>query len=180
MKYSEKQLTTNTVYEGRIVTVKNDTAELVNGSVVYREIVEHSGGVAIVPVDSNREVHMVRQFRYPMREELLEIPAGKLERGEDPYDCAVRELSEETGCTAGRIVSLSEFYPSPGFSNEVLYIYLATDLTPGEMNLDEDELLDVETIPLDDLVKRIMSGEVKDAKTIIGILKAKDYLENDR
>ncbi len=180
MKYSEKQLTTNTVYEGRIVTVKNDTAELVNGSVVYREIVEHSGGVAIVPVDSNREVHMVRQFRYPMREELLEIPAGKLERGEDPYDCAVRELSEETGCTAGRIVSLSEFYPSPGFSSEVLYIYLATDLTPGEMNLDEDELLDVETIPLDDLVKRIMSGEIKDAKTIIGILKAKDYLENDR
>ncbi len=180
MKYSEKQLTTNTVYEGRIVTVKNDTAELVNGSVVYREVVEHSGGVAIVPVDSKQEVHMVRQFRYPMREEILEIPAGKLERGEDPYDCAVRELSEETGCTAGRIVSLGEFFPSPGFSSEVLYIYLATDLTPGEMNLDEDELLDVETIPLEDLVKRIMSGEIKDAKTIIGILKAKDYLENDR
>ncbi len=180
MKFSEKQITTKTVYEGRIVTVKNDTAELINGSVVYREVVEHPGGVAIVPVDSNGDVHMVRQYRYPMREELLEIPAGKLEYGEAPYDCAVRELSEETGCTAGRIVSLGAFYPSPGFSREILYIYLATELVHGEMNLDEDELLSVEAVQLDTLVEQIMSGGIKDAKTIIGILKAKNYLEQNR
>ena len=180
MKFSEKQMSTKTVYEGRIVTVKNDTAELINGSVVYREVVEHPGGVAIVPVDDKGEVYMVRQFRYPIREELLEIPAGKLEYGEDPYDCAVRELSEETGCTAGKIIPLGPFYPSPGFSKEVLYIYLATQLVYGAMNLDEDELLAVETIPLDTLAERIMSGEIKDAKTIIGILKAKDYLERNR
>lgn len=176
MKFSEKQVSTKTAYEGRIITVKNDMAELLNGSIVYREVVEHPGGVAIVPVTLEGEVHMVRQFRYPVCSELLEIPAGKLEAGEDPYDCAVRELSEETGCTAGRIVSLGSFYPSPGFSSEVLYIYLATDLAPGDMNLDEDELLAVETIPLETLEARILSGEIRDAKTIIGILKAKAYL----
>ena len=180
MKFIEKQITTETVYEGRIVTVKNDTAELINGSVVYREVVEHPGGVAIVPVNASGEVYMVRQFRYPMSEELLEIPAGKLEYGEDPYDCAVRELSEETGCTAGKIVPLGAFYPSPGFSKEILYIYLATELVRGELNLDEDELLDVEAVSLETLANQIMSGELKDAKTIIGVLKAKDYLEQGR
>ncbi len=179
MKFSEKQITTKTVYEGRIVTVKNDTAELINGSVVYREVVEHPGGVAIVPVNEKGEVYMVRQYRYPIREELLEIPAGKLEYGEDPYDCAVRELSEETGCTAGKVIPLGPFYPSPGFSQEVLYIYLAIELVPGELNLDEDELLCVETLPLDLLTERIMSGEIRDAKTIVGILKAKNYLEQN-
>jgi ADP-ribose pyrophosphatase len=178
MKFTEKQLTTKTVYEGRIVSVRTDTAELVNGSVVYREVVEHPGGVAIVPVNERGEVYMVRQYRYPVSEELLEIPAGKLEPGEDPYECAVRELCEETGCMAGSVVPLGPFYPSPGFSKEVLHIYLATQLVPGEMKLDEDELLDVETVPLDVLTERILSGEIKDAKTIIGILKAKNCLEH--
>jgi ADP-ribose pyrophosphatase len=126
MGFFEKQISTKTVYRGRIVNVRNDVAELKNGHHVPREVVEHPGGVAVVPVDDNGCVLMVRQYRYPMEEELLEIPAGKLEYCEDHYDCAVRELSEETGCTAGKLVYLGPIYPSPGFSKEILYIYLAT------------------------------------------------------
>jgi ADP-ribose pyrophosphatase len=177
MDFFEKQISTSTVYKGRIVNIRNDIAEIKNGKQVYREVVEHPGGVAIVPVNEHGQVLMVRQFRYPMEEELLEIPAGKLEPGEDPYDCAVRELSEETGCTAGRLISLGAIYPSPGFSREILYIYLALDLQCGEMHLDEDEFLSVEPVPLDNVVNLIMRNELPDGKTIIGIMKAKRFLE---
>ncbi len=180
MEFFEKQISTKTVYNGQIVNVRNDIAELKNGKHVRREVVEHPGGVAIVPVNEKGQVYMVRQYRYPMEEELLEIPAGKLEYGEDHYNCAVRELSEETGCAAGKLIFLGSTYPSPGYSREILYIYLATDLVGGEMHLDEDEFLSVEAIPMDTLVDKIMSGEIKDGKTIIGILKAKKYLEQNR
>lgn len=179
MEFFEKQISEKTVYKGHIVAVRNDMAELRNGCVVLREVVEHPGGVAIVPVNKLGQVLMVRQYRYSMSEELLEIPAGKLEYGEDPYECAVRELSEETGCTAGKIVSLGQIYPSPGFSQEILYIYLALELTQGEMHLDENELLSVEAIPLTMLVDNIMAGDIKDAKTIVGILKAKEYINQN-
>ncbi len=179
MEFFEKQISTKTVYTGRIVNVRNDIAEIKNGRQVPREVVEHPGGVAIVAVDERGHVQMVRQYRYPMEEELLEIPAGKLEYGEHHFDCAVRELSEETGCTAEKIVFLGPIYPSPGFSKEILYIYLATELTLGNMHLDEDEFLSVEAIPMDTLIERIMSGEIKDGKTIIGIFKAKKYLEQN-
>ena len=111
MKYHEKQIRTKTVYEGLIVNIRSDVAEMQNGVHVPREVVEHPGGVGIVPVTHDNEVLMVRQYRYPMEEELLEIPAGKLGEGEKPIDCAVRELSEETGCTAGRMVDLGAVYP---------------------------------------------------------------------
>lgn len=177
MEFFEKQISTILVYEGHIVNVRRDVAEITNGRHVPREVVEHPGGVAIVPIDMHGNVLMVRQYRYPMEEELLEIPAGKLEYGENHVDCAVRELSEETGCTAGTLVFLGPIYPSPGFSKEILYIYLATDLIHGEMHLDENEFLSVEAVPLDTLVEKIMSCEIKDGKTIIGILKAKEYLQ---
>ena len=178
MEFYENQIETRTLYEGLIVNIRSDIAELQNGEKVVREVVEHPGGVGIVPVTQDNKVLMVRQYRYPMAEELLEIPAGKLDYGEDPFDCAVRELSEETGCTAGRYVDLGVTYPSPGFCCEKLYIYLAMDLQHGDMHLDENELLSVEPVAIDTLMEKIMANELPDGKTIIGIMKAKKYLEN--
>ncbi len=180
MDFFEKQLTSETVYQGKIVNVRSDTVELTNGAVCPREVVEHPGGVAVVALTPDGAVVMVRQYRYSVSDELLEIPAGKLEYGEQPLSCAVRELSEETGYSAGSIVDLGAIYPSPGFSQETLYLYLATELTAGEMHLDENELLNVERIPLDALVGQIMDGDIKDAKTIIGILKVNEYLKTTR
>jgi len=177
MGFYEKQIETKTVYKGMVVNVRLDAAELQNGNIAAREVVEHPGGVGIVPVTADKKVLMVRQYRYPMEEELLEIPAGKLSEGEDPFDCAVRELSEETGCKAGKIVDLGVVYPSPGFSREVLHVYLALDLRHGKMHLDENELLSVEAFGFDELMEMIMSNELPDAKSIVGIMKAKEYLE---
>ena len=178
MKYYEKQIETKTVYDGLIVKVKMDIAELQNGNRVRREVVEHPGGVCIVAVTNESKVLMVRQYRYTIGEELLEIPAGKLEKGEDPFMCAVRELSEETGYTATKWIDLDVIYPSAGVYSETLYQYLALDLQPGEMHLDDNELLSVEEIDIDELFEMIMSNKLKDAKSIIGIMKAKFYLEN--
>jgi ADP-ribose pyrophosphatase len=180
MEFYEKKIKTETVYKGIIVNVRRDIAELQNGSHADREIVEHPGGVGIVPLTKDNKVLMVRQFRYPMMEEVLEIPAGKLNDGEDPFECAVRELSEETGCTAGRYIDLGASYPSPGYCGEILHIYLALDLRYGEKHLDVDELLSVEAIAIDDLIKRIMANELPDGKTMIGIMKAKRFLESQK
>ena len=174
----EKTIEQNTVYEGVIVNVRRDKAELVNGKVVGREVVEHPGGVTVIPVEADGTVWCVRQFRYPFGREMLEVPAGKLERGEDPFDCAVRELSEETGLTADEFVYLGPCCTSPGFSTEVLHIYLALGLHQGAMHLDPDEFLNVEKYGLEELTDRVMSGEIDDAKTIIAVLKAKRYLED--
>jgi len=179
MMFYEKQIESETVFEGMIVSVRNDIAELQNGNNAKREVVVHPGGVGIVAVTDDKKVLMVRQYRYPMEEELLEIPAGKLDGGEDPLICAKRELSEETGYTAAKYVDLGPIYPSPGFCKETLFLYLALDLQPGEMHLDENELLSVEYIDIDELIKKIMVNELKDAKTIIGIVKAREYLETE-
>ena len=176
MIFSEKQVETKTVYKGKIVNVRSDIAELQNGSRAEREVVEHPGGVGIVAVTNDNKVLMVRQYRYPMEEELLEIPAGKLDEGEHPFGCAVRELSEETGCTAGKYVDLGAIYPSPGFCKETLYLYLALELKQGEMHPDENELLSVDQVDIDELISDIMADRIKDAKTIIGVMKAKNYL----
>ena len=178
MEFFEKQVETETVYEGLIVNVRRDIAELQNGNRASREVVEHPGGVGIVPLTSDNKIIMVRQYRYPMEEEVVEIPAGKLDAGEDPFECAKRELSEETGCTAGEYVNLGKIYPSPGFCRETLYLYLALDLKRGEMHLDENELLSVEEIDIDILINMLMENRLHDAKTVVGILKAKEYLKN--
>ena len=177
MKITEKTITSKVVYTGRIITVKEDTAELITGKEVYREVVEHPGGVTIIPVDSSGDVIAVRQFRYPFMQETLEVPAGKLEYGEDPYEGAIRELSEETGVCAGRIINLGCIYTSPGFSREILHIYLALDLSYGCAHPDEDELLNVERVPLSKLVDMVMNDEIRDAKTVVAVLKAASYLK---
>lgn len=180
MGYTEKRISGETVYRGIIVEIELDDAELINGSVVKREVIRHPGGVTVLPVDSNGNAYMVRQFRYPFDRELLEAPAGKLEPGEEPAVCAARELSEETGFTAGRLINLHEQYPSPGFCDETLYTYLALDLTAGEQHLDEGEWLSVERWPLEKLYEMCMNGEIKDGKTIIAVLKAREILTGDR
>jgi ADP-ribose pyrophosphatase len=176
MKFFEKQIKSETVFQGIIVDVRSDIAQLQTGKHVKREVVVHPGGVGIVPLTDDGKIILVRQYRYPMGEELLEIPAGKLDENETPLECAKRELSEETGCTASELVSLGEIYPSPGFCREVLHLYLALGLKQGEMHLDADELLSVETVSIDKLLDKIMRNELSDAKTIIGILKTKEYL----
>ena len=139
-------------------------------------MVEHPGGVTILPVDEEGSCYMVRQFRYPFGRMMLEAPAGKLEYGEDPRDCAVRELSEETGFTADELIDLGRCCTSPGFSSEVLHIYLALGLHPGDCHPDQDEFLNVEKIPLHELSRMVMDGEIDDAKTIVAVLKAEKYL----
>ncbi|MEG1632414.1 MAG: NUDIX hydrolase [Oscillospiraceae bacterium] len=177
MAYFEKRVDGETVYEGIIVRVRRDRAELCNGKTVGREVVEHPGGVTILPVEEDGTVWCVRQFRYPFGREMLEAPAGKLDAGEAPRDCAVRELSEETGLRADSLIYLGACCTSPGFSTEVLHIYLALGLHRGEMHLDENEFLNIEKHKLSELSDMIMRGELDDAKTVIAVLKAKIYLE---
>ena len=177
MDYSEKTLASEEKYRGRILCVRRDTVSLPDGSEAVREVVEHSGGVGVIPVDENGNVWCVRQFRYPFGAHLLEIPAGKLEPGESPLACAVRELGEETGFTAAEYTSLGKLYPSPGYCHETLYIYLATGLTRGEAHLDKGEFLDVETYPLETLYQMVMDDALPDAKTAMAVVKAKLILD---
>ena len=177
MDYTEKTLTCEEKYRGKIIYVHRDTVTLPDGSEAVREVVEHSGGVGVIPVAEDGTVWCVRQFRYPMGAHLLEIPAGKLEPGEEPLDCAVRELSEETGFTAAQYTYLGRLYPSPGYCREVLHIYMATGLTRGKAHLDRGEFLDVETCRLDALYDMALRGELPDAKTAMAVIKAKLILD---
>ncbi len=173
---SEKRIDGELKYKGVIVDVMLDRAELCDGSVVSREVVRHPGGVTVLPVDENGYCYCVRQFRYPMGKLMLEAPAGKLEKGEDPLECAVRELSEETGFTADKLTYLGACCTSPGFSTEVLHIYLATGLHSGDSHPDEGEFLSLEKHHIDELFKLVMNGEIDDGKTIIAVLKAREIL----
>lgn len=180
MKYQEKKLSGKMVYEGKILKVRVDEVSLVNGRTAVREVMMHPGGVAVVPLLPDGGVICVRQFRYPMGQDVLEVPAGKLDRGEEPLAGAKRELEEETGYTAKEYVYLGEFYPSPGFCDEVLHIYLATGLEKGQAHPDEDEFLDVEKISLEELAGMIGRNELPDGKTVAAVLKAKMYLEGGK
>ncbi len=174
MNIEEKVLVKNIVYEGRIITVRNDTALLPDGNICYREVVEHPGGVSIVPLCDNGDIIFVEQFRYPYMKPTLEIPAGKRDkRGEDPLVCGIRELGEETGCTAKEMIFLGELYPTPGYCDEIIYVYAAKGLIQGNMHTDEDEFLNIKKIPFDNAVDMILSGEIPDAKTQAAILKVK-------
>lgn len=177
MDLTEKKLQSELKYKGHILNVHVDKVSLPDASVSFREIVEHPGGVTIVPVDEDGNVYCVRQYRYAMGEEILETPAGKIDEGETTLECAMRELSEETGFTAEKYDFLGAFYPSPGFCKETLYAYLATGLTRGEKHLDEGEFLEVEKYPFEQLYQMALSGEMKDAKTVIAILRSKQFLD---
>lgn len=172
MELQEKKLRQVNSYSGIIVDVTLDQIELANGRQAFREVVHHPGGVTILPLDDEGYVCCVRQYRYPYGEVLLELPAGKLERGEDPFECAKRELSEETGFSADRWESLGCIYTSPGYSSETLYLYLARSLHAGKAHPDEGEFLAVERIKLTELLELVMDGRIRDGKTAAAVLKA--------
>ncbi|MDR2899587.1 MAG: NUDIX hydrolase [Clostridiales bacterium] len=169
-------ISSETVYKGRIINVKNDVIEFERGKQGVREIVVHGGAAAIVAVDRDGKLLFVRQYRHSTGKEVLEIPAGTLEKGEDPDICAVRELEEETGYKAGKISFLIKFYSAIGFCTEVLHIYLAEDLEEGHVNFDEDEYIELERYSLDETVDMIFKGEIIDSKTIASVLAYKELL----
>lgn len=174
----ERKVGSKEIFHGRIFDVNIDDVILPDGKVADREIVVHPGGVGILPLTDHRTVLMVRQFRCPHDDVLLEIPAGKLEKGEDPMVCGMRELEEETGMKAKEIRFLGKCFPTPAYCAETIYIYLATDLYPGEKKLDEGEFLDVHELPLEELMRMVMDGEILDAKTQIAILKTNEILKS--
>ena len=174
----EKTISTQNIFSGRVLEFRVDTVELPDGSLATRELVHHPGGVAVVPVDDDGYVYLVRQWRKPYEEAVLEIPAGKRDKGEEPHASAVRELGEETGLVAEKYTDLGSFYPSPGYVDEVIYLYLATGLKKGEAHPDDDEYVETEKIHIDTLVDMIMNNEIKDGKTIAAVLKAKMFLDN--
>jgi ADP-ribose pyrophosphatase len=174
----EEKVSSETVYTGKIFTVTKERARLENGTIADRDVVYHHGGVCIVPLTDQNEVILVKQFRYPYKQVLLEVPAGKLEKGEIPLECGKRELQEETGAIAESFLFLGEIYPTPAYNTEIIYIYLARELEYIENNLDADEFLDVEKIHINEVEQMIMDNKIKDAKTQIAILKTVNFLKN--
>ena len=172
MELKETRLSGETVYKGKIVTLKVDEVEMPDGSLAERELVFHPGGVGVVAIDEDDRVVLVKQFRKPIEDAIYEIPAGKLDAGEDHRLCGMRELEEETGLKAEEFVYLGFIYPSPGFTDEKTHMYLATGLTQGETHPDPDEYLDIVRMPLNEVLSKIMKNEINDAKTVAGILKA--------
>ena len=174
MDLIEKTLTSDVVYDGKIITVYNDKVEISTGKSSYREVVEHSGGVVILAVhkkDNIEKILMVKQFRYPLKQALLELPAGKLEKNEDPFEAAKRELTEETGYIAQNWEDLGYIYTSPGYSNEKLYLYKATNLEYVGDCPDEGEILIEYEFSTDEIKKMIQNGDITDAKTICAFMK---------
>ena len=172
MKLYEETLSQEYRYRGKIINTRVDEARLENGATALREVIEHPGGVCVAALTDNNELLFVRQFRYPYKEVVLELPAGKRDNpDEDPLTCGKRELLEETGAVATQYRSLGTLYPSPGYCDEVIHLFLAQGLTFGEASPDENEFLQVERIPLDTAVQMVQNNEIPDAKTQVAILK---------
>jgi ADP-ribose pyrophosphatase len=176
MNTYEKTLSTNSIFKGKIINVELQDVLLPNGKTAKREIVRHCGGASVVPISEQGEIYLVRQFRKPYDEETLEIPAGKVDIGEKPLECAIRELKEETGLSSENIIHLTDMYPSPGFTDEIIHIYAATDVKVGNSKTDEDEFLSVEKYHITKIYEMIKSGKIKDSKTIVGVLFAEKIL----
>ena len=181
MNLKEEKVKSDFLYDGRIIKLYNDEIRLPDGNQAYREYVRHPGGVCVVPLTDKYEVMLVRQYRYVYGQELIEIPAGKRDgKNEDTLVGAKRELKEELGIEAENFVFLGEMYPTPGYTDEVLYMYAATGLHFGDTSPDEDEFIEPEKIHIDKLVDMIMNGEIKDAKTIGAVLKTKKLLDENK
>lgn len=157
------------IYQGKVVTLNVDTVRLPNGHTIDLEVIRHPGASAVVPMKDDGTVVMIRQFRHAANGFIFEIPAGKLHPKEDPLDCAARELEEEIGYKAGHFELLSSIFTAPGFADEVIHVYVATALTRGTQNLDQDEVLEVVEMPLREAIAKIEDGTIRDAKTIVGL-----------
>lgn len=180
MHFYEKTISSKEIFSGKIVNLKVDTVKLPNGKISTREIIQHPGAVAIVALTQKEDVLMVKQYRKAPESALLEIPAGKLEKNETKEECAQRELMEETGYCACDMEYVTSFYTSPGFTNELIHLFFARNIKQRQMQCDEDEYIKLEYIPLDNAISKIYKGEIKDSKTITGLLlyylKLKDVM----
>ncbi len=166
----EKTITSKLVHAGKKYSFKTDEVQLPNGKTTTRDIVDHPGAVAIVPILDDGRILLVKQYRYSAGKDILEIPAGTLEKGEAPDTCARRELSEETGYTAGSMKKILTMYMAPGYSNEVIYLYFATQLKQGEKHTEDDEDITVEAYGADEILEMMEKNTIEDAKTIAGVL----------
>ena len=171
MELFEKTLHETEIFNGRIIRVHLDEVELPNGNLASREIVEHPGGVCVAALSDNDTLQFVRQFRYPYHRVLLELPAGKLEKGEEPLEAGLRELEEECGLRADKVVSLGCVYPTVAYCSEIIYLYLATGLHKTQQHFDADEFLETEEISFADAVRMVMDNEITDSKTVAAVLK---------
>ncbi|MGI6178303.1 MAG: NUDIX hydrolase [Eubacterium sp.] len=179
MTFEEKTLDSEMIYRGKILNLRRDKVTVLHGT-SYREIVEHHGGSVIVAVKDDGNVITVKQYRKPAGRVMLEIPAGKRDPGETPEETARRELKEETGYSAKEFIPLTKIYPSPGYTEEVLYIFLALGLESGETHFDDNEAIDICEYPLDTLAEMALHGKIEDAKSIVAVLLAKHHLESNK
>lgn len=177
MSFSEKTISSELIFEGKVFNLCCQEVLLDDNTKAYREVILHNGGSGILALDEEKNIYLVRQYRKGAECEMLEIPAGKLESGETPKDCAIRELSEEVGAEAKEISFLGEFFPTPAYCSEKISIYLATNLTFHSQKLDKDEFLEIVKLKFDEAYNMVTSGEIIDAKTIIAILKAKTIID---
>ena len=178
MELNEKALKKETVYRGKKFDFCSDEVLLPNGDTAKRDYIAHPGGVTVAALDENNELYFVRQFRYPYGRVILELPAGTLEKGENPLDAGIRELKEETGAVCSELFSLGEFYSSAGYSDEVIYLYYARVESVGAQELDEDEFINTVKIPLKKAVEMVLSNEIKDGKTQAAVLKLAAVMQN--
>ncbi|MFV0497040.1 MAG: NUDIX domain-containing protein [Candidatus Fimivivens sp.] len=170
----EKQLSSQKIYDGRILSLRVDRILLENGREAVREVIDHQGAAGVVAFDEQGKLLMVRQYRYPVGQEMLELPAGKIDPGETPLQCAMRELQEETGYKAEKLMLLGRLYPAAAYDVEMVHLYYAQGLTAVQQQLDEDEILSVEHVDFDEAVRMVLDDEILDSKTQIGILKIKN------
>ncbi len=177
MSIVEKKLNEQCVYEGAIFNVYHGQVELPNGSTAFRDRIEHHGGAGILPLDQDGNTYLVKQFRYGVDKELLEIPAGKLEPGEDPQETVVRELQEEVGFLPKRVTPLGGMELSPAYLGEITYLFLGQDLIPSKAELDDDEFLEVVKLPFTEALRRVLDGEITDGKTQNAIMKTAILLD---
>lgn len=175
----EKQLTTKNVFDGVLLHVYRDEVELPNGHQTVREYIKHPGAAVMIPITDDGQIIFERQFRYPLNMELIELPAGKIDFGEDPLDSAKRELEEETGYVGETFIDLGLLHPCIGYSDEVIYIYLVKNLTFVEEQQDKDEFIETFEMTLEDALDAVRSGKITDAKTIISLFRAEKYLSGE-
>ncbi len=168
---TEEQISTKTEFKGRVISVSTDDVLLSNGQKAKREVVHHSGGAAAIAIDEEDNIYLIRQFRYALGRIMTEIPAGKLEVGENPKQAAMRELTEETGITAKEFTALASVVPTCGYCDEIIYIYLAKGLSFGQTNLDEGEFVNTFKISLEKAVQMVLNAEIIDSKTVSAILQ---------
>ena len=180
MELTEKKLSSTSVFDGRIVHITLDEIELPNGKRSKREVVNHPGGVTVAALDDENNLYFVKQFRYPYKEVVLELPAGKLEKGSTPLENGKRELMEETGAEGYSYMSLGQLYPSPGYTNEIIHLYVCRVKSEGESRPDDGEFLNVEKIPLDKAVEMVLNNQIPDAKTQVAVLKTAMLLNSGK